>query len=168
MKLKNILTRPFHKIRAGGDAFDGVSREEGMSLIEIIIVMALVGGLMAVIATQVVAGMKTAKEGQVKLSFNQLKSAIQMYKLNNNAFPTSEQGLASLLDNPGNAKNWRGPYTESELLSDPWGQPIAYESDGKTYAFVSGGNDELIGTEDDIRFPEAKVPTAGPASAAAK
>jgi general secretion pathway protein G len=124
-----------------------------MSLIEIVIVMGLIAGIMGIIISQVTSGLKTAKEKETQLGFGQLKSTLQMYQMQNGHFPTTEQGLLALVQKPDNAKAWRGPYCEPELLNDAWGQPIQYESDGRMLRFLSGGNDEKVGTDDDIKWP---------------
>lgn len=125
----------------------------GMTLIEIVIVMALIGGLMGVILATVGKGTKTAKERETQLSFGQLKSSLQMYRLAANKYPTTEQGLKALVENPG-VPGWRGPYCEPELLRDAWGEEIHFESDGRKLRFQSAGDDGQFGTEDDIVWPE--------------
>lgn len=87
-----------------------------------------------------------------------------MYKLAAGRFPTTEQGLAALVDRPEDVKGWRGPYVEPELLNDAWGEAIAYESDGRSLS-LSAGDDGQFGTEDDIAWPEAKTTADVPTGA---
>jgi general secretion pathway protein G len=136
------------------------NRESGMSLIEIIIVMALISGVMAVIMGSVAAGNRTAKEREAELAFGNLRTAINMYRLATNKVPTTEQGLKALIENPG-VSNWHGPYCEADLLKDPWGNDIRYESDGKKMHFTSAGDDEKFDTEDDITWPHDEAKPAG-------
>jgi general secretion pathway protein G len=133
----------------------GTSGEAGMTLIEIIIVVALIGGLSAMMLGGLTAGARSAKESEARLAFGQLKSSLQMYKVQNGKFPTTEQGLQALVTNPGDAPSWRGPYCEEGMLNDPWGTPIGYESDGRSLRFISAGDDGQIGTDDDVTWPEA-------------
>jgi general secretion pathway protein G len=127
-----------------------------MTLIEIIIVMALVGGLMAVVMGQLMSGQANAKVHETELMFRQLQSSLQMYRLAAGKMPTSEQGLNALIERPEGVAGWRGPYCEPNMLRDPWDQPIQYTLEGHTARFSSAGPDEQFGTADDIVFPEPK------------
>lgn len=135
--------------------FEGKTNE-GMSLIEIIITLAIVGGLMAMVIAGVTAGSKTARVHQTEMAFGQIRSSMQMYRMHNSKYPTQEQGLVALIDNPG-IKTWRGPYCEPELLKDAWGNEIQFESDGRKVRFTSAGEDEQVGTEDDVVWPQDNV-----------
>lgn len=136
--------------------------ERAMSLIEIIIVVALIGTLMAYMVSNLIGQSEEAKKDQTKLAMGVIQQSLQIYKIHNNKYPTTEQGLKALLENPGDAKAWRGPYTEANKLQDPWGIAFQYESDGRNFKIVSGGPDEQVGSGDDISFPEeAPAPTAG-------
>lgn len=130
-----------------------------MTLIEIIIVLGLVSGLTAFIISGVMSGSKTAKVHATEMSFGQIRSTMQMYKMHNSRYPTTEQGLKALVENPG-IPTWRGPYCEPELLKDAWGGDIQYESDGRKIKFVSAGDDEHVGTEDDVMWPQDQTTAA--------
>jgi general secretion pathway protein G len=104
-------------------------------------------------------GTRAARERETELTFGQIRSSMQMYKLSMKKFPTTDQGLRALVENQGNP-GWRGPYCEEEVLRDAWDKDIQYESDGRSMKFTSAGEDEEFGTEDDISWPkEDKVPT---------
>ena len=129
--------------------------KKGMTLIEIIIVVALIGTMMAYMITNVIGQADEAKVDQTKIGMGVLQQALTLYRVHNNRYPTAEQGLEALVTNPGNSKNWRGPYTEKEKMFDPWGEQLQYESDGRSFKLISGGQDMSIGTEDDISYPDA-------------
>ena len=129
--------------------------DSGMTLIEIIVVMALVGGLMAVILGGIGAGNRNARIRSTELAFGQLRSSMQMYKLQNTKYPTTEQGLKALVENPG-INTWRGPYCEPEILKDAWGLDIQFEGDGRKMKFLSAGEDGEFGTPDDVAWPNEK------------
>jgi general secretion pathway protein G len=149
--LTRALTLPVGSSRA--------ARERGMSLIEIIIVVALIGTLMAYMVSNLIGQSEEAKKDQTKLAMGVIQQSLQIYKIHNNKYPTTDQGLKALLDNPGDAKSWRGPYTEANKLKDPWQKDFGYESDGRTFKIISGGGDETIGNEDDITYPEQESAT---------
>ena len=131
------------------------SRESGMSLIEIIIVVALLGTLMTFMVRNLIGQSEEAKKDQTRLAMGVIQQNLQMYRIHNNRYPTTDQGLDALFKDPGTSKNWRGPYVDSEnKLDDPWGERFSYESDGRDYKIISGGPDLQVGSEDDIIYPE--------------
>jgi general secretion pathway protein G len=130
-------------------------RQRGMSLIEIIIVVALLGTLMAYMVSNLIGQSEEAKKDQTKLAMGVIQQSLQMYRIHNNRYPGTDQGLNALLNNPGDSKSWRGPYIETNKLSDPWGNQFNYESDGRQFKIISGGPDGTMGNGDDITYPEA-------------
>lgn len=131
-------------------------RQAAMSLIEIIIVIALLGVIMGVVVTNVIGTSDTAMVDAARLSMQRLESDLQKYYIHMHRFPTTDQGLSSLVSNPGDSKKWRGPYTDDGKLQDPWGVDFGYESDGRTYQIISAGPDNSLGTEDDIFLKDAE------------
>jgi general secretion pathway protein G len=129
--------------------------ERGMSLIEIIIVVALLGTLMAYMVSNLIGQSEEAKKDQTKLAMGVIQQSLQMFRIHNNKYPTTDQGLNALMTNPGDLKGWRGPYIEQNKLSDPWGNPFTYDSDGRQFKIISGGPDGQLGNDDDISYPEA-------------
>ena len=130
------------------------SDESGMTLIEIIIVITLLVSLMAYLATNLMSTSESAKEDQAKLAMGAIQQSLQIYRVHNNRYPGTDQGLNALLTAPADAKNWRGPYIEANKLKDPWGNDFTYESDGRTIKMTSAGSDQQMGTADDITFPD--------------
>ena len=128
--------------------------ERGMSLIEIIIVVALLGTLMAYMVSNLIGQSENAKKDETKLAFGVIQQSLQMYRIHNGKYPTTDQGLNALVNNPGDVKTWRGPYIEPNKLKDPWGNDFHYESDGQKFKIISAGPDGQFGTEDDITYPE--------------
>ena len=124
-----------------------------MSIIEILIVIALIGTVMAIMVTNLTGRQDEAMKQAAELSMGQLESALQMYKIDNYRYPTTEQGLDALVSKPSGARRWRGPYTEKAKLRDPWDTDFGYESDGKTFKIISAGLDGSLGNEDDITYP---------------
>lgn len=146
--------------------FNGRSQAAGMSLIEIIIVIALMGTLMTIVISKLTGAQDEAMRDASRLAMQQMDQTLQMYKVHNYKYPTTDEGLGALVHAPAAAKRWRGPYIEEKKLDDPWGNPFSYESDGQTFKITSGGPDGQVGTEDDITYPadDAKggaAPAAG-------
>ena len=125
-----------------------------MTLIEIIIVVALLGSLMAVLVKNVMDQAEGAKEDQTRIQMGNIAAALDMYRVYSNKYPTTAEGLDALIEKPSSAKRWRGPYLPNKgQLNDVWGKPFDYKSNGREYEIISGGKDQEIGTPDDIFYP---------------
>ncbi|MDR1498199.1 MAG: type II secretion system major pseudopilin GspG [Puniceicoccales bacterium] len=127
------------------------------TLIEIIIVIALIGVIMSLAVPQLVETFSSAKEDAERIKVTStLKAAITRYYTNIGRLPSNEEGLGVLLVQPQNgADKWRGPYVESEAnLVDSWGNPYQYRRPGlrnpDTYDLWSLGPDGQDNTADDI------------------
>jgi len=132
MQLKKWMSRGFFPATEK-------TKQMGLTLIEIIIVVALIGTLLAVIARNLTQQADSAREGQAKIGMANLSQDLQLYKVQMNHYPSTEQGLNALISNPGE-KNWRGPYVDQKQLSDPWGNAYDYTSDGRTFELISSAN----------------------------
>lgn len=136
--------------------------KRGMTMIEIIIVITIIASLMGILAGQFSKQADSAKEDQARIAMAGLGQALDLYRVHNNRYPTTDQGLQALVSNPDGSRRWRGPYIESEKkLEDPFGSPYDYQSDGRTYEIVSPGVDGSLGTDMDIHFPEREDGAVG-------
>jgi general secretion pathway protein G len=147
-RISSLLGKPF-------SSKPFLSKRSGLTLIEIIIVIALLGTLMTYLVSQLTNVADSAKVDQAKIGMGGVGSALQIYRVHNSRYPTTEQGLDALLKDPGGDKKWRGPYIEEEKLRDPWGADFGYSSDGRDYKITSVGPDNAEGTADDITYPES-------------
>ncbi|MBP9706087.1 MAG: type II secretion system protein GspG [Oligoflexales bacterium] len=136
------FTKPFSDKRKG---------ETGLTLIEIIIVVALLATLMAYIASNLTTQAENAKQDQSKIAMSKIQQSLEMYKIHVGTYPES---LDALLNNPGDSKKWRGPYIEENKLRDPWDQEFQFQKEGRAFKITSPGSDGELGTADDIVFPE--------------
>jgi general secretion pathway protein G len=144
-RLKRVLQRPFGPIGEG---------ERGMTIIEILIVIALMSTIMAVLVSRLLDKSDDAKKDLAIVSMGSLKNSLDMYRLRNSRYPTTEEGLQALVEQPATAKNWGGPFVEPSQINDPWGQPYRYESSGpKNFKIISVGADGTEGNEDDVVYP---------------
>jgi general secretion pathway protein G len=132
-------------------------QQAGFSLLEIIIVIAIIASLSAVVVVNVVAQQEKANIQQTEIQLKNLGTPLGLYRNDNRSYPTTEEGLDALVDNPGTARNWRGPYVDDENnIVDLWFTPIEYERVGSKYKLSSAGPDGEMGTEDDIIVPKPK------------
>lgn len=142
-----VLAKPLSK--------EGVSKQAGMTIIEILIVIALMGVVMTLVVSNLTGQQDEAMRDTARLGMGQLDSQLQMYKIHNFRYPTTEQGLRALVTKPGSgATRWRGPYTEESKINDPWGNPYEYSSEGSSFKIISPGPDAVLGSEDDVTYPE--------------
>jgi general secretion pathway protein G len=119
--------------------FRSLKNSKGMTLIEIVIVVAILGGLMAVLVTQVQKRAGKARIGQTKLAMGGIDGALQMYYTDCNKFPADLNGLIQ----KDECSNW-GPesYLKSKKdILDAWGNQFDYAAQGSRYTIKSLGAD---------------------------
>lgn len=130
-------------------------KDSGMTIIEILIVIALMSTIMAVLVTKMLDKSDSAKADLTGVLQSKLEESLTMYKLDTARYPTTEDGLKALIEAPATARNWKGPYTDAEKLNDTWGNPMQYELiNAKRFKITSAGMDGEMGTGDDIIFPK--------------
>ena len=103
----------------------------GFTLIELMVVLVIIGVLAALIVPNVMDRADDARVTAAKTDVNNLAQALKLYKLDNQRFPTGEQGLAALVAKPGSGPipgNWK-PYLD-KLPNDPWGRAYVYLNPG--------------------------------------
>lgn len=129
-----------------------------MTLVEIMIVLVIVGGLMTVLATTVMPKFFSSQVKQAKIQVGNIMKELETYYLDCQSYPTTEVGLRGLVNKPEQCANWNGPYIKKEAaLKDPWGQEFLYESNGSTYVVKTlgkGGQEGGTGNEADISSEE--------------
>ena len=107
--------------------------QRGFTLLEIMVVVAIIAILSTVVAVNLVGKVDDAKLARAKSDIQSLTSALQLYKLDNGSYPTTEQGLKALTQKPTVApvpNNWKtGGYLD-KLPQDPWGRDFQYLSPG--------------------------------------
>ena len=106
-------------------------RQAGFTLIELMVVLVIIGVLAALIVPNVLDRADDARATAAKTDVNNLMQALKLYKLDNQRFPSAEQGLQALQTKPTSGSipaNWR-PYLD-KLPADPWGRPYQYLNPG--------------------------------------
>ena len=119
--------------------------EKGMTLLEIMIVLVILGGLIAILATQVQGRLKSSKIKQAKIQIAEMGKALDMYFTDCNQYPSTEEGMQALVTAPPSCTNWGpDPYIK-KVQKDPWNGDFIYESTGNNYLLKSLGSDHREG-----------------------
>ncbi len=130
----------------------------GFTLIEILLVVIIISTLSAMVLPRLVGRSDQARVATAKADVQvNIPSALKLYELDNGFFPSTEQGLQSLLTKPGTQplpENWNGPYLEKKPV-DPWGRPYQYLSPGVNRPhdydlFSMGKSADPKKTDDDV------------------
>ncbi|HEX7980448.1 MAG TPA: type II secretion system major pseudopilin GspG [Gemmatimonadaceae bacterium] len=112
-----------------------VARRAAFTLIELLVVIAIIATLAAVVAPSLFGNVGEARRSSAKSQIEILALALDAYKLDNEEFPTTQQGLDALRSVPTGgtpAVNWKGPYLRQNVPLDPWRRPYVYMSPGQS------------------------------------
>lgn len=129
-------------------------RQQGMSLLEIIIVIVLIGAVLTLVGSRVLGGADRGKANIAKSQVTTLAGKVENYQLDTGRLPGT---LEDLVRAPSGTSGWLGPYAKASELNDPWGNPIDYRApgDGQPFELISLGKDGRAGGSSydaDIRF----------------
>ena len=107
-------------------------RDAGFTLLEMLVVLAIMGLLAAIVAPQVLKYLGSSRTQTAKVQIQNIGAALELYRLDVGRYPTSEEGLQALVTAPSSAAGWNGPYLQkSTALKDPWDQPYLYRVPGQ-------------------------------------
>jgi general secretion pathway protein G len=126
------------------------ARERGMTLIEILVVLVLIGIVLGIVGGNFIGKGEKAKADAAKIEIGQISQTLDLYKLEVGRYPSSQEGLQALISAPAGAANWNGPYwKKSAVPKDPWGNEYRYVSPGSkgAYEIISLGADGKEGGE---------------------
>lgn len=118
-------------------------REAGFSLMELLVALVILALIVGLVAPQVLGYLGRAKTDSAKVQIDHLKSSLSLYLVDMGRYPSSSEGLGSLVKAPPGAANWRGPYVEDgQVPADPWGKPYGYEltPDSRPRVFTLGAD----------------------------
>jgi len=132
-----------------------VKKQSGFSLLEVMVVLVIIGMILSIVAPNIMGQQEEAALDKASLDIQQLEDAMNMYKLKNKKYPTTEQGLEALVTkttiDPVPRRFPDGGFI-SKLPEDPWGNPYQMVSPGEMgkIDIFSMGPDGEVGTGDDI------------------
>lgn len=128
------------------------ARDAGLTLVELLVVLAILSLFAALAAPQVLRYLGSARSGTAKTQIANFVSAVELYYLDVGSYPPQDLGLKALVEAPPQAPGWKGPYVKkASALNDPWGRPYVYRQPGQHGAFeiLSLGSDGQAGGEGD-------------------
>lgn len=136
------------------------NKQGGFTLIEVMVVIVILGIMAALVVPNLVGRQDQAQVTAARSDIAAIGNALDLYRLDNNAYPSTEQGLEALVEKPSGfpePRNWRSPYLRKKLPEDPWGNPYQYLSTDQGFELFSYGADGQEGgegTSADIRFED--------------
>ncbi|MDR3707047.1 MAG: type II secretion system major pseudopilin GspG [Capsulimonadaceae bacterium] len=120
------------------------------TLIEMLVVILILAILASLIIPRLLGRADDAKVATAKSDIATLSSSLQQFRLDNDRFPTTEEGLSALQNQPSDCPRWKGPYLTKDLSKDPWGNDYVYQSpgpSGQDFLITSYGADGQPGGE---------------------
>jgi general secretion pathway protein G len=129
--------------RAGNAGTAGTGQEDGFTLIEILVVITIIGLLMSLVGPRVLNYLSESKVKAAAIQIKSFDSALDLFYLDLGRYPSTNEGLAALVQRPGGETGWNGPYLRTgSVPNDPWGHAYKYRSPSEhgPYEIVSLGS----------------------------
>lgn len=129
--------------------------DKGFTLIELLVVISVIAVLAALVTPMLFRNVGDAKQAAARAQLEIFGLALDAYRLDNDYYPSTAQGLAALVVKPNGTptpRNWRGPYLKRGIPADPWGRPYLYRNPGQgtvDYDLTSLGRDGAPGGQGD-------------------
>jgi general secretion pathway protein G len=123
------------------------SRCSGFTLLELLVVMVIIGLLAGLVAPRYFDQIGKSTTKVAKAQIDSLGKALDQYRLDVGAYPSTEEGLNALMTSPQNQPHWSGPYLQKAVPLDPWDRPYQYRSPGEhgDYDLFTLGRDGQVG-----------------------
>lgn len=123
----------------------------GFTLVEMLVVLAIIGLLVGLVAPRVLGQLSDAKVKTAHIQIESFKSALDLFYLDAGRYPTTNEGFAALIARPAGQGSWSGPYIKGARAPlDPWSHPYVYRSPGqggRPYEILSHGPNGREGAE---------------------
>ena len=148
--------------QAAGDQAAGVTtrgarrRAAGFTLVELLVVLIILGLIAAFAAPQVIKFVGGAKTDSAKIQIERLSGVLDLYRLQVGRYPSDDESLNALMEQPADAPNWDGPYLKkADSLIDPWGRAYLYRFPGEhgdydIYTLGADGQEDGEGENQDL------------------
>jgi len=139
----------------GGQQQRKSNRQGGFTLMELLVVLAILGLLMSLVGPRVLNQLGGAKTKTAAIQIKDLEQSLEMYKLDVGRFPSTEQGLNALVTKPADVVGWNGPYLKSDVPVDPWKREYHYKYPGERgeldiFTFGQNGSPGGEGEDSDV------------------
>ncbi|WP_281289359.1 type II secretion system major pseudopilin GspG [Reinekea thalattae] len=128
---------------------NSTTKQRGFTLIELMVVLVILGIIMGLVVPNVVGRGDEARVTAAQTDIKTISQALEMYRLHNSAYPSTDQGLEALVSQPSGspeARNWRGPYLPKTPM-DPWDYEYGYINESGVPEIISYGADNSAGGE---------------------
>ncbi|MBD3648372.1 MAG: type II secretion system major pseudopilin GspG [Pseudomonadales bacterium] len=135
-------------------------RAAGFTLIEIMVVVVILGILGALIVPNIIGRPDEARVTAAQSDLQAIANALELYRLDNSHYPSTDQGLEALVTKPSGypePKRWNSEGYLKKVPVDPWGEPYMYINEGRdydVYSFGADGREGGEGVDADIRLSE--------------
>lgn len=129
------------------------TKDQGFTLLELLVVMVIIGLLAGYVGPKYFDQIGKSESKTAWAQIDAIGKALDQYRIDTGHYPTSEQGLNSLMQMPNDEPKWAGPYLLKKVPSDPWGKPYLYKSPGDNgeYDLYSFGKDGVVGGTKDAQ-----------------
>jgi general secretion pathway protein G len=108
------------------------SAERGFTLLELLVVLAILGLLAAIVGPQVIRYLGSSKTQSAQVQAKNVVASLNLFRLDAGRFPTQQEGLQALIKAPASVPDWNGPYLPDEAaITDPWGKPYLMKIPGE-------------------------------------
>ncbi|MBY0583515.1 MAG: type II secretion system major pseudopilin GspG [Sphingomonas sp.] len=120
----------------------------GFTLLELLVVLAILGLLAAIVGPRVIKYLGTSKSQTARVQTKNIAASLELFLLDANRYPTAQEGLIALVKPPANVPVWNGPYLPDEgAITDPWGNRYHFRTPGQhgDVDVYSLGSDNAVG-----------------------
>jgi general secretion pathway protein G len=130
------------------------NKRKAFTLIELLLVLVILAALAAVVVPKFTKRSEQAKETAARADISSIELALDTFEIDTGRYPSNNEGLKALLEEPSNARGWKGPYLKRGMPRDPWGSEYLYKQPGQYnkygYDLWSSGADGQAGNDDDV------------------